>query len=247
MSKFDRLQTSTTSPSGLPRDLPSHLQGVNWGAFFLTFIWGIFNNTYMALLVFVPIVGLFMPFVLLFMGNEWAWKNRVWADEAEFRESVRKWNIAGWLVFFAMFIVAGLAFIGLFFFIVGMTRGDAYQMAWERVRSEPQVVALVGEPMESSFFVGGKYNEDPEKGTATQNFTITGPKGEATVSFEAEKTKGEWKLYKLEVEAADGTRVQILPPLKTHLLPPAMPDAGLAAFPGMPPTAIPAAMPAPGS
>ena len=45
---------------------------------------GIRNNTYIALLIFVPIVGLVMPFVLGAKGGRWAWRNGRWDSVRHF-------------------------------------------------------------------------------------------------------------------------------------------------------------------
>jgi len=48
--------------SGLGKDsvVPPEIKGWNWGAFLLNWIWGIGNSTYIALLMFVPLVNIFM-------------------------------------------------------------------------------------------------------------------------------------------------------------------------------------------
>ena len=67
----------------------------NWGAFLLTWIWGIGNQVWIALLALVPIVGFVMMFVLRAKGNEWAWNNGPYADVESFRRRERRWAIAG--------------------------------------------------------------------------------------------------------------------------------------------------------
>jgi len=69
--------TSTTIPPEVDR--------WNWGAFLLNWIWGVGNNTFIALLTFVPLVGLVMPFVLGAKGSRWAWRNGRWDSIAHFR------------------------------------------------------------------------------------------------------------------------------------------------------------------
>jgi hypothetical protein len=46
-----------------PNAVPAEIDRWNWGAFLLNWIWGIGNNTFIALLTFIPFVGLIMPFV----------------------------------------------------------------------------------------------------------------------------------------------------------------------------------------
>ncbi|MGZ5106361.1 MAG: hypothetical protein ACXWBR_19085, partial [Usitatibacter sp.] len=64
--------SSTASP------VPSEIDRWNWGAFLLNWIWGIGNNTFIALLALVPFVNIIMVFVLGAKGSEWAWRNKHW-------------------------------------------------------------------------------------------------------------------------------------------------------------------------
>ena len=73
-------------------ELPAELNGLNWGAFFLGWIWGIAHNTWLSLLVFIPYVGWIMSFVLLFKGNEWAWKNRKFSSIQDFKDTEKVWT-----------------------------------------------------------------------------------------------------------------------------------------------------------
>ena len=75
----------------------------NWGAFLLSWIWGIGNKTYITLLSFVagfiPFVGglvvLGMQIWFGIKGNEWAWQNKRFQSIEHFHENQKKWAIAG--------------------------------------------------------------------------------------------------------------------------------------------------------
>lgn len=97
-----------TSGHGQFAFAPEEIKKWNWGAFFLTLIWGLCNRTYIALLVFVPIVNIFIPFYLGAKGNELAWKNKVWDDTEHLLRVQKKWAVAGWIlvtIFIALTIV----------------------------------------------------------------------------------------------------------------------------------------------
>src|ERR1019366_10250458 len=47
-----------TSGQGVAAVVPPELDRWNWGAFLLNWIWGIGNNTFIALLMFVPVVNI---------------------------------------------------------------------------------------------------------------------------------------------------------------------------------------------
>lgn len=65
----------------------------NWGAFFGTWIWGLFNKTYITLfeilLFFTPVGMLTFPLICGLKGNEWAYKNKGCPDIEVFHKSQR--------------------------------------------------------------------------------------------------------------------------------------------------------------
>jgi hypothetical protein len=88
-----------TSGQGERAFVPPEIRRWNWGAFLLNWIWGIGNDTYIALLTMIPLVDIVMPFVLGAKGSEWAWRNKRWRDVAHFKRVQRNWAIAGVAVF----------------------------------------------------------------------------------------------------------------------------------------------------
>ncbi len=92
------------------KEVPEGIKGWSWGAFGLNWIWGIGNNTYIALLALIPIVGLVMIFILGAKGNEWAWQNRNWESIEDFKNTQRKWRNA-WLIMLAA--ILSLVLIGV--------------------------------------------------------------------------------------------------------------------------------------
>lgn len=114
----------------------------NWGAFWLTWIWGFFNETFISLLVFVPIVNLYVPFYLGKKGYELAWRNKRWIDHASFLKSQKKWNIAGWIS--SVFIIGAIVLI--IYNIVGLKTQEEYLM--------DEVYQIIYEHEEASAFVG---------------------------------------------------------------------------------------------
>src|SRR5450830_1204686 len=78
-----------TSGQGAAAIIPPELDHWNWGAFLLNWVWGIGNNTFIALLMFVPGVNIVMLFVLGVKGSEWAWRNKRWEDADHFKRVQR--------------------------------------------------------------------------------------------------------------------------------------------------------------
>ena len=101
-----------TSGYGSASVVPAEVKGWNWGAFLLSWIWGIGNSTWIAFLVFVPFINFIWIFVLGAMGNEWAWKNRRWTSVEDFHRVQRKWALWG-VIITCVAIVFGVLMVGL--------------------------------------------------------------------------------------------------------------------------------------
>ena len=94
-----------TSGNGKMAMLPAEIKGWNWGAFFLNWIWGIGNSTFIALLCLIPFVNIIMVFVLGAKGNEWAWQNRRWQSIEQFKRVQKNWAVVGFILFIFGIIV----------------------------------------------------------------------------------------------------------------------------------------------
>ncbi len=70
----------------------------NWGAFWLTWIWGIFNGVWISLLALIPIVNIVVAFILGIKGTEWAQKSKTHLTKEENNKIQKKWSIAGWVI-----------------------------------------------------------------------------------------------------------------------------------------------------
>jgi hypothetical protein len=95
--------------------VPPAVDRWNWGAFLLRWIWGIGNNTFIALLMFVPLANIVMPFVLGVKGSSWALRNKRWDSIEQFKRVQRKWTV--WGVIGVALSIALL--VGFFFCIKG--------------------------------------------------------------------------------------------------------------------------------
>lgn len=95
------LAPAQQSPISSSIPLPESIKGWSWGAFWLSWIWAIFNKTWIGLLALIPLVNLIMMVVLGLKGREWAWKNKTWSSVEHFNSVQRRWSIAGWIVMVA--------------------------------------------------------------------------------------------------------------------------------------------------
>ena len=115
-------QTNLTNNSGAGKDSPVLdivADRFNWGAFFFSWIWGLFNKTYIPfilfiipLLVFIPIINIFTGIIQLGLciwfginGNKWAWQNKRWNSIEHFHAVQKKWAIASILYLVVCFVL----------------------------------------------------------------------------------------------------------------------------------------------
>ncbi len=94
-----------TSGQGKLAMLPPELRGWNWGAFFFNWLWGIFNNTFIALLCFIPFVNIIMIFVLGAKEDEWAWQNKRWNSIEQFKRAQKNRAVVGLTPFVLSIII----------------------------------------------------------------------------------------------------------------------------------------------
>jgi hypothetical protein len=105
---------STQISPALPKELPEDLRGFNWGAFFLTWIWGIRHKVSWAWWGLVPGLNIIIGFMLGFQGQELAWKNNTWKSEIEFDNTQlewTRWGIGVWIVAYLLLQLAVLLLV----------------------------------------------------------------------------------------------------------------------------------------
>ncbi|QPC92485.1 cytochrome c oxidase assembly factor Coa1 family protein [Mesorhizobium sp. INR15] len=194
-------------PLNQPAEIPAELDRWNWGAFFLNWIWGIGNSTFIALLALIPGVNIIMIIVLGARGSRWAWKNRAWRDAEQFRKTQRNWAIAGLLVW--VVALGGLAVtIGSIPYI--LKGSDAYHMTMDAVRADDRVKAAIGDDLAANFWIGGSINVNANgTGAAQLSIPVHGAKGKGTVYSTAIRTAGTWS-QRLLVVRVDGVEAPIV-------------------------------------
>jgi hypothetical protein len=178
------------------REVPAEIDRWNWGAFLLNWIWGIGNNTFVALLVFVPLLGLVMPFVLGAKGSKWAWRNAHWESVEHFKRVQRAWAKWAVIIYCAAIILFGAIFNGVFY-ILGHT--EAYKLAVARLEASTAATNLLGQPITTGI-PSGKLSTSGATGEAALNFSVSGPKGSGMVTLTATKKNGVWSLGSLKLK-----------------------------------------------
>jgi len=192
----------TNIPPPLERQtIPAEIDRWNWGAFLLNWIWGVGNNTFIALLTLVPFFGLVMPFVLGAKGSAWAWRNGRWDSVAHFKRVQRLWAIWGVVIWLGGIVLFGGIF-GVVFY--ALKSSEAYQLGVSRLQASAAAVSALGAPI-STGMPNGKISFKGESGEAALQFSATGPKASGQVTLEAVKTNGVWSLttLRLKVDGRD--------------------------------------------
>lgn len=205
--------THIDAPSGQGKHspVPAEIAHWSWGAFLLNWIWGLGNNTPIALLMFVPGVNLVLWFVLGLRGNRWAWQNKTWRSVEDFQRIQRVWTVFGALLWAMTLAVVVVAF-GLFLLLGNLMRTSApVTMALERLQHNPQAVALLGEPIKPGFPMGSLI-QDGVQGCALLHVSVTGSRAEGTVYIDATRDLGKWRLNRLELETDENApRLNLAP------------------------------------
>lgn len=195
-----------TSGQGKTATVPGQIDKWNWGAFLLNWIWGVGNKTYIAFLMFIPLVNIVMALMLGLKGSAWAWRNKRWDSVEHFQSVQRKW--AFWSVGLYVGMIA--LSVGIFLAVTTlMAKSPAYTAAVDRLQSNPDVVQIVGQPMSFGSPSGSIKSSGPS-GSAALSFSVEGPSGRGTAFVEATERMGEWQIDNMVFEdMASGHRLTL--------------------------------------
>lgn len=95
--------------------------------------------------------------------------------------------------------------------VLGSIRSSgAYEQALADVRESPRMQEALGTPIEPGWWVSGSVDVSGPSGEAGISFPVSGPEGEATVYVEASRRAGRWILTLLEAELEGGERIDLL-------------------------------------
>lgn len=94
-NKVPQIEYTNITKCASNDETPNNIKQWNWGAFWLSWIWGIGNKSYKTLWALIPYFGFIWMFVCGAKGNEWAWENKQWSSVEDYNNTQRKWAIAG--------------------------------------------------------------------------------------------------------------------------------------------------------
>jgi len=197
-----------TSGQGSNAVVPREIQGWNWGAFLLTWIWGLGNNVLLALLTLVPFVGLVMWIVLGVKGSEWAWQQKRWDSVEHFRRVQRTWAKWGVIVLLVSCVLVAV-FVSLVFFVAttAMKSSQPYLAAIDHLHADHAAMATLGEPVTTSFPRGSmsSYNDE---GHASLRIPVQGSLKSGVLYVEGESSEGQWHYTRMDL-VVDGQRTDL--------------------------------------
>jgi TonB family protein len=111
-------------------------------------------------------------------------------------------------------ILAGVLVIGGIFFAAmsAIKSSEVYKGALQRAQSNPEAVALLGEPIKDGWFVKGNVNFSGGSGTANFEVPVSGPKKSATLYVRASYEGAAWMYERLDLAAGGGETISLLDP-----------------------------------
>jgi hypothetical protein len=203
---MEMMAVENSSGHGSAAVVPPEINRWNWGAFLLNWIWGIGNKTYVALLMFIPLVNFAMMFVLGLKGSAWAWRNRRWASVQQFQAVQRSWTRWSLILWAA---AAGLGFGSFLIATAALKGSDAFKLAIARLDASDEVAGVVGRPI-SAGTPRGNVSVTGATGHAELSFPVEGPKGKGTLFVNALKNTDQWQLLDVTFEeAGTGRRLRL--------------------------------------
>lgn len=181
--------------------IPIKIKKWNWGAMLLSPLWCLRHGVWQGFLLLVPLLGLFMPFVLGAYGNRWAWRKEQGTQD-QFLRRQRFWAIAGssaWVFFFGIF------FCALFF---GLNHSKGITRALEISNANSRLVNYLGSPIKkSSLFAGTNISNSHEQFV---RFPVKGSQEEGTLECLFEKVGDNWLLRSLALTKKDGSKLDVV-------------------------------------
>ena len=205
---MNTMTPENTSGQGPTAIVPREIQGWNWGAFLLTWIWGIGNNVLLALLTLVPIVGLVMWFVLGVKGTEWAWQNKRWDSVEHFQRVQRTWTKWGLIVLVASCVMAAVLVAVVFGVVIAALRdSEPYRAGIDHLHADTAAMTVLGEPVTAGFPRGSISTADGQ-GTARLTIPVEGTHKSGTLYIQGDSTTGQWRYQRIEL-VVDGQHTDL--------------------------------------
>jgi hypothetical protein len=119
-----------------------------------------------------------------------------------------KWGLIGCLVALFLGAIGVCAIVLIVFGAIKST--DAYRGAKVSAERDPRVIAALGTPIHTGFWVIGNVNVDSKGGNADFEFSVKGPKDEARVHAVATRDTSGWHYSQLVVKPEKSPPIDLL-------------------------------------
>jgi len=110
-------------------------------------------------------------------------------------------------------LLACAGFVTLIFSIVlgSLKSSDVYNESLAKARTNAQVTAALGTPVEPGFWVSGNISVENSSGQADLSIPVSGPNGTGTIYVTATKSAGRWNYSTMICEiSSSGNRINLL-------------------------------------
>lgn len=132
---------------------PEAIKRWNWGAFGATWLWGLYNETFIALLALIPGVNLIMSVYLGAKGNELSWQNKRWESMDEFFKVQKRWARFGWILFVISFVFV----IAIVYNKVELDQQEEYilEESYDMIFENEEAMHFIGDELEIIQYIRG--------------------------------------------------------------------------------------------
>lgn len=197
-------------------EIPLEIKRWNWGAFLLTPFWCIRHGIWQGLLLFIPLFGLIVPFMLGAKGNQKAWMKNTHEPVEAFLKRQRYWGFAG----LAIWIVGLSTLLGSLLYSLNYSEG--MKMGLQIANSNKRLTEYFGQPIEKSSLLSGSYNYiiSPKPSTLAIAFNAIGSQSNGHIHFQWEKRGEDWVATEIAFADSEGRTRQLVdsPTIKTSFL-----------------------------
>lgn len=124
----------------------------------------------------------------------------------------RYWKRVAVLSLLGTVVVAALMVWAVLATTVGGIRASApFQEAMRRASSNPQLIASLGQPIQSGWMIGGSTMTNGSVSASELRIPLSGPKGRAVLHIAGTRPAGQpWQYQQLSADLPDGARVDLL-------------------------------------
>jgi hypothetical protein len=102
-------------------------------------------------------------------------------------------------------LLCGGGFVAAIFGVFGILKSsEPYTRSIAAVNNSAEVQEVLGTPIEEGWIPSGNINLNNDSGSANLSYSVSGPKGSASVTVQATRQNGKWTIDSLTVSPNSG-------------------------------------------